>query len=42
MENKTYALVTGGSGAIGTAISQALAHSGYHVYIHANENIKAA
>ena len=42
MENKTYALVTGGSGAIDTAISQASAHSGYHVYIHANENIKAA
>jgi len=42
MGNKTFALVTGGSGAIGAAISQALAHSGHHVYIHANENIQTA
>jgi len=42
MENRIYALVTGGSGAIGAAISQALAHSGHHVYIHANENIQTA
>lgn len=42
MQNKTYALVTGGSGAIGAAISHALAQAGYHVYIHASENIQRA
>jgi 3-oxoacyl-[acyl-carrier protein] reductase len=30
------ALVTGGSGAIGTAICSALASTGLHVYVHAN------
>ncbi len=33
------ALVTGGSGDIGSAISIALAASGHHVYVHANKNI---
>ncbi len=36
------ALVTGGSGAIGAAISRRLAADGLHVIIHANTNITAA
>jgi len=36
------ALVTGGSGAIGAAISRRLAADGLHVVIHANSNIAAA
>lgn len=36
------ALVTGGSGAIGAAISRRLAADGLHVIIHANTNIAAA
>lgn len=36
------ALVTGGSGAIGAAISRQLAADGMHVIIHANRNIGAA
>jgi 3-oxoacyl-[acyl-carrier protein] reductase len=32
------ALVTGGSGAIGSAICRSLAADGHHVYIHANKN----
>jgi 3-oxoacyl-[acyl-carrier protein] reductase len=36
------ALVTGGSGGIGAAICKRLAVDGYHVYIHANQNIAAA
>ncbi len=36
------ALVTGGSGAIGTAISRQLALDGYHVYIHANSKLENA
>ncbi|MCL5796493.1 MAG: 3-oxoacyl-ACP reductase FabG [Gammaproteobacteria bacterium] len=37
-----YALVTGGSGAIGEAICAALAQDGYHVVVHANQNIERA
>jgi len=37
-----HALVTGGSGAIGTAICQALAADGLHVWVHANRQVEAA
>lgn len=37
-----YALVTGGSGGIGSEICRALASDGYHVLIHANRNLEAA
>jgi len=37
-----HALVTGGSGAIGAAISQELAREGYHVLVHANRHMDAA
>jgi len=36
------ALVTGGSGGIGTAICRRLARDGYHVFIQANRNMAAA
>ena len=36
------ALVTGGSGAIGSAICRKLAASGHHVYVHANSQIEKA
>lgn len=36
------ALVTGGSGGIGEAISKALAKDGFHVIVHANKNTNKA
>jgi 3-oxoacyl-[acyl-carrier protein] reductase len=36
------ALITGGSGAIGAAISQRLAADGFHVIVHANRNLDTA
>lgn len=36
------ALVTGGSGAIGAALSQALASEGFHVLVHANRRLDEA
>jgi 3-oxoacyl-[acyl-carrier protein] reductase len=37
-----YALVTGGSGAIGAAVSRRLAAAGHHVYVHSHTNLTAA
>lgn len=37
-----HALVTGGSGSIGSAIAKRLADGGYHVYIHANRGLATA
>jgi 3-oxoacyl-[acyl-carrier protein] reductase len=42
MTTPTYALVTGGSGAIGQAICRTLAQAGHHVYVHANSRLAAA
>ncbi len=36
------ALVTGGGGAIGTAVCRCLAAAGMHVIVHANRNLEAA
>ncbi len=36
------ALVSGGSGAIGAAICERLARDGFHVIVHANNNLSAA
>ena len=36
------ALVTGGSGGIGSAICKRLAREGHHVYVHANRSVTAA
>lgn len=40
--NPKRALVTGGSGDIGSAICRALAAAGHHVYVHANRGIDRA
>ena len=37
-----HALVTGGSGGIGSAICRRLAADGYHVYVHANSRLDRA
>lgn len=37
-----HALITGGSGGIGAAICRTLANDGYHVLIHANQQLKKA
>jgi len=42
MTEKKRALVTGGSGALGSAISEALAADGLEVFIHANNSMDAA
>jgi 3-oxoacyl-[acyl-carrier protein] reductase len=42
MTDKKRALVTGGSGALGSAICEALAADGLDVFIHANNSIDAA
>ena len=42
MTSPIYALVTGGSGAIGQAICRTLAQAGNHVYVHANTHLAAA
>jgi 3-oxoacyl-[acyl-carrier protein] reductase len=42
MTNIQRALVTGGSGALGSAICERLARDGFDVYIHANKAIAAA
>ena len=36
------ALITGGSGGIGSAIARRLAHDGYHVVVHANRSLDKA
>lgn len=41
-EKKIKALVTGGSGAIGSAICRRLAQDGYQVLVHANRSLSAA
>ncbi len=42
MTEKKRALVTGGSGALGSAICEALAADGLEVFIHANSSMEAA
>jgi 3-oxoacyl-[acyl-carrier protein] reductase len=42
MENMKRALITGGSGALGSAICEQLAKEGFEVFIHTNNAIEAA
>jgi 3-oxoacyl-[acyl-carrier protein] reductase len=42
MSSALRALVTGGSGGIGSAICRRLAATGHHVYVHANRNLTPA
>jgi 3-oxoacyl-[acyl-carrier protein] reductase len=42
MENMKRALVTGGSGALGSAICEQLAKDGFEVFIHTNNAMEAA
>ncbi len=42
MENIKRALITGGSGDIGSAIAKQLAEDGFHVIVHANHNLAKA
>ncbi|MHA1539396.1 MAG: 3-oxoacyl-ACP reductase FabG [Alphaproteobacteria bacterium] len=42
MAEKRRALVTGGSGVIGSSIAKALASKGHHVYVHGNSSLERA
>lgn len=42
MTTSRFALVTGGSGAIGQSICRTLAKAGHHVYVHANAHPETA
>ncbi len=42
MSSGKYALVTGGSGGIGSALCRRLARDGHHVYVHAHRNLATA
>ncbi len=42
MSSGRHALVTGGSGGIGSALCRRLARDGHHVYVHAHRNLATA